>query len=795
MSDYVIDLDLRDPVETFESTTTVRFTAAAAEPTFLEVEPRALHHARLNGADLPAEAFDNGRLVFTPAAGENELVVSATMEYSNSGEGLHRHVDAADGQTYLYAMSAMTVGPRWYACFDQPDLKARIAVRAVTPTDWIVRGNGHAERTGDGRWSIAATEPMSTYLATIVAGPYHAVEGEHDGVPMSLLCRASLGEFLDRQAPGLLEFTGRCLDEFHRLFGIRYPWGEYHQAFVPEFNALAMENSGCITFRDQFVFRSQATPAEEAFLRTVISHEMAHQWFGNLVTMKWWDDMWLNESFAEYLGYRVCDAVNDVSPWPDFSSKRKAWGYAADRRPTTHPVAGNGAPDAASARENFDGISYAKGASALKQLAARMGDDRFLGGLRNYFNAYAYGNAEFADLISAWTAAGAEGLPGWAQAWLLEAGVDTLSVEQGAIVRRGPGGADSPREHAVSIGAFDGSGSLLGRTPVTIAANRTEVDVAGPAALVLADVDDDTWAKIALTPAEWEALPSFMSALPSVSRVVIWNGLRMSVQDGELDPEIAARLTIAALPDEDDSAVLADTLGRALVLFGEYQSTAGYRRTTAALADRFLPVASTKGPRQLESARAWIACSYDAERLRSWLGGDVPDGLAVDTGLRWRLVQRLATLGELGPDEVQAEAERDRTSEGEVQAAKAAALIPRAETKEASYRTLMHDPAAANHTLYAVAEAFFHPLHAEVTAPFVDRFFADVVGTSLIRSGWVVARTARIAYPTTAVTEHAVGLVDRLLAEETMESPLRRELTDGADDVRRALASRVRFGN
>ncbi|MGH8861143.1 MAG: M1 family metallopeptidase, partial [Jatrophihabitantaceae bacterium] len=335
-------LDLTEPTsQTFRSVTTLAFEATGGAATFVDVQARRIESASLNGAPLDIhETYDpaTGRLALTGLREHNELVVDAEMAYSHDGEGLVRHVDPADGRLYLYAMSFLDAAPRWFACFDQPDLKAPFTLELTCPPEWTVAGNGPAVQAAPGRWTLTQTRPVATYMTTLLAGPYHSVRGEHDGIPLVLHARASLAQYLDRDADALLEHTARCLDEFHRLFGVRYPWGEYHQAFVPDFNAGAMENPGCITFRDQLMFRSRVPDGEVIDRDNTIAHEMAHMWLGDLVTMRWWDDLWLNESFAEYLGHAVCAAVGEPRAWLSFGVERKAWGYAADRRPSTHPA-------------------------------------------------------------------------------------------------------------------------------------------------------------------------------------------------------------------------------------------------------------------------------------------------------------------------------------------------------------------------------------------------------------------------------------------------------------------------
>jgi len=428
---YRLVLDLAHSATTFESSTTVQFTCA--EPgasTFLDVKPEQLHRATLNGVELDRADFDGERIALNGLLAVNEVVVTATMRYSNDGQGLHRAIDPADDQHYVYGHSFLDAAPRVFACFDQPDLKAPYDVSVTAPPEWIVLGNGAATRTGEGSWALATTKPLATYFFTVCAGPYVSVTAEHDGIPLGVHARASLREPLERQAEQMLTITRQSFDYYHSLFGIRYPFGEYHQVFVPEFNAGAMENPGCITLRDQYVFRGATTHDEVLTRSNTISHEMAHMWFGDLVTMKWWDDLWLNESFAEYMSHRTLyEATEFTDAWVDASMARKPWGYAAERMPSNHPVAGSPAPDAQAALQNFDGISYAKGSATLVQLIAHIGDNAFIAGVTDYLRSHAYGNASLADFLGAMERSSGKDLRGWAEAWLRTAGLDAISVQ------------------------------------------------------------------------------------------------------------------------------------------------------------------------------------------------------------------------------------------------------------------------------------------------------------------------------------------------------------------------------
>ena len=793
---YDVALDMTQGSTYFGSVTTVRFRMLGFDDaTFVDLTAHEVRAVRLNGRELdPAACYDTSarRLRLSGLESTNELVVDAVMAYSRDGEGMHRHVDPADGRAYVYAMSFLDAASRWFACFDQPDLKAPLSVTLTCPPDWTVAGNGPATRVEDGHWRIAPTGPLATYFTTLVAGPYHVVEHVHDDIPLSLRVRASLREHLDRDAESIFTHTAHCFDALHELFGVRYPWGEYHQAFVPDFNAGAMENPGCVTFRDAFIFRSRVTESERLGRDITIAHEMAHMWFGDLVTMRWWDDLWLNESFAEYLGCRI----TGEHAWVNFGAERKSWGYAADRRPSTHPVAGNGAPDAASALSAFDGISYAKGASALRQLAAQLGDDVFFGGLRRYIGSHANGNAEFADLLGAWTAAGARDLDVWTKAWLRTTGLDTLAMRNGDVVRATANG--TPRPHAIVVAALDTNGVRLDERRVQVGADRTPTGLRASDVL-LPDAADESWVKIALPESTWQAMPRLLPHVDDPrTRVAVWNALQLTAADAELDPSIAVDVVAGALPAESDDSVIG-TVARWAVhtLSGRYLDAEGRRAAMARIAGAMLGAAEVATPgsaRQLAAARVVVAATYDATRLRDWLARrDLPPGLVVDAELRWAIVHRLAVLGELDDVAIKAEAENDRSAQGAVHAARCFAARPDKRAKRAAWNAIMRDGARPNYELYALADSFWDPDQRTLTEPYVARYFEQIPQTATLRSGYVIQRLAAGAYPWTAVTEATWDATAQLLADESLNTRVRRAVTDAGDDLRRALTVRRRY--
>jgi aminopeptidase N len=800
---YDVDLDLTQGERTFESTTTIRFTAS--EPSsWVDVKPDALISVTLNGAAVDVAGLSDGRLELTGLQDDNELVVVATMAYSHDGEGLHRAVDAADGLAYTYAMSFLDAGPRIFACFDQPDLKAPYRFKVTAPQGWLVLGNGAATQVSPGRWELAETKPLSTYFVTVVAGPYHQLTDSHDGINLSVVSRQSLKDALDREAADIFEVTKQSFDEYHRMFGYRYPFGEYHQAFVPEFNAGAMENPGCVTFRDSMVFRSAVTDGERSQRARTIVHEMAHQWFGDTVTMKWWNDLWLNESFAEYMAHRVSTAATRYTDnWLDFAYMRKWWGLQADQRSSTHPVAADAVKDAASSLDDFDGISYAKGAAVLKQLAAYLGDDVFLAGVNAHIAAHEFGNATFADLVGKWTEAGATGLDEWAQAWLRTPGLDTLTVVRTAdgikLHRKAPAAYPASRPHKLTVAGYDADGRRTS-VEVLVDADEVDVDLDPSVALVIPDAGDDSWAKIRL---DADSLANLAALLPKiddgVTRAVVLNSVRDSVADAELDPKTGFEVVLGMLPTETSDIAVGTLLGWSVThLLGVYLPYEPYRGQLADVLRDRLETVEPGTSVQLAVARGFARFSDDVDRLKGWLAGDpansVPDGVTMDADLRWLVTLQLARLGAIGEADIDAELQRDSSSEGVVHATRCRAALPTAEAKERAWAQITTDADLANYELYAACEGFWHPTQSELTAPYADRYFAEIAGTEKLRSGWVVATSAKLAFPRYTIDQHVVDRAADLIADESVAAGIRRSVGDGVDDLKRALAVRSAFG-
>jgi aminopeptidase N len=806
VNSYDIVLDMTRGDQHFASSTTIAFESLDRQATWVDIRPVELLAVHLNGVRIAPDSLLDGRLHLDNLEARNTLVIEALMAYSRDGEGLHRAVDPEDKQVYTYAMTFLSAAPRVFACFDQPDLKARFRMGAKVPQGWQVVGNGRATELAPGVWMLAETEPISTYLATIVAGPYHSIVREHDGITLGLHCRQSLAPHLDKDADELFATTAQAFDEYHRLFGIRYPFGDYHQVFCAEFNAGAMENPGCVTHSDIFVFKARPTDTLRATRAEIVSHEMAHQWFGDLVTMKWWDDLWLNESFADYMGYRVtADVTQFTDVWAEFAYIRKPWGMAADQRRSTHPVAGNGVRDTEAALSDFDGISYSKGAAALRQLNAYLGDEAFMAGVIDHLRTHSYGNARLGDLVDAWDRASDRDVRAWADAWLRTSGIDTLrvAVEDGGqpVIERVNGSAeDVAREHAITVSWYADDGRAE-HVPVRIVGDTTPVPLAAydGTGFVLPDSRDETWAKLVLDQRSLDEAPRILTTLDDpLARAVIWGALRESLLDSRLDPQRFLDILEAALPHEADiaiEAIIRDEMRHGTSSLNVYLTSLPDRRARVAqLARTILDASEPSSNRQLLAARAVVNTTDDVDLLRSWLDGAAPRGLVADEDFRWRLVRALCGLGVFGADEIAAERRRDPSSQGSLAALSCSASIPDPEVKEGLWQTLMSDETLSNYELFALTDSFFRPDQMEMLQPYVPRYFAELPAMPKSRTGFMAERFTESLFPRYAVSQQTVDLAERLIADESVSQQIRRPVADLSDDMARALSSRKTFG-
>ncbi|WP_210587464.1 aminopeptidase N [Streptomyces sp. GESEQ-35] len=819
---YTIELDLTTGDETFDSRVVIRFTVRgdqAAADTFVELKPAELRSATLDGQHLDPHTLDENRLPLkglTP--GEHELHLDAVMRYSRTGEGMHRFTDPTDGETYLYTQLFMEDVQRVFAAFDQPDLKAVFDLTVKAPEGWTVLSNGITEHLGEGRWQAAATPLISTYLVAVAAGPWHSVRTEHRGLPFGLHCRRSLAPYLDTDAEELLEITRACYDRYHEKFDEPYPFDSYDQAFVPEFNAGAMENPGLVTFRDEFVYRSAVTDTERQTRAMVIAHEMAHMWFGDLVTLRWWDDIWLNESFAEYMGYQtLTEATRFTDTWVDFGVVRKAWGYDADQRPSTHPVAPEAVEDTASALLNFDGISYAKGASALRQLVAWLGEKDFLAGINTHFARHKFANATLADFIDSLAGATERDVHAWADAWLRTTGVDTLSpriapADDGTCTLTVDRAGSRP--HHIAVGLYDIDATDEGRLTLRTRFDLDVPEAAGrpigkrPALLLLND-GDLSYAKVRFDTDSFRAVHTGLSGLPDpLTRAVVWNALRDAVRDGgsthggtspEPPTSPAAYLEAARthLPHETDLALVQGVLAFASTHITDRYLTpeerpAALATLSALCRDLLRRTEDGDNPGlRLIAVRHFIDVAAHPDTIAAWLAdGTVPGGPDLDPELRWRVLARLAVLGATDEAAIAAELERDPSATGQEGAARCRAALPDPESKSRAWEAMFATDDLSNYLFIATAQGFWQPEQADLVREYVPRYYADAVAVAARRGPAIADAAGRWAFPAHAVDADTLRLGEACLRDGDPIPALRRKLIDQLDDLARALRVR-----
>jgi aminopeptidase N len=824
---YDIALDLTDgsgnPGDaTFRSTTEVTFRCAEPDAqTFIEVAAAGLRSAVLNGSPVDTSGWsaENG-LTLTGLTAENTLVIDADFAYSASGQGLQRSVDPVDKETYLYSQFETADAQRVYACFDQPDLKSVFTWHATVPAHWTVVSNmpaDHHEPAGPGAKTVHFTPsvPMSTYITALCAGPYHEVRDEHDGIGLGAYCRASMAQYMD--ADQLFLVTKQGFDFFHEQFGVRYPLPKYDQLWVPDFNAGAMENFGCVTHAEaHYIFRSQVTDFEYEQRANTILHELAHMWFGDLVTMRWWNDLWLNESFAEWASH-WCNtrATRFTDAWTTFLSVRKNWGYRQDQLSSTHPVYCE-MPDLEAVEVNFDGITYAKGASVIKQLVAYVGLDSFLAGLRAYFQRHAWGNATFDDLLTELETASGRELRKFAAQWLETAQVNTLRPEIGigpdgaytsVVVRQeAPAAYPTMRTHRIGVGLYDLRGDRLVRRDLLeldVTGERTEIPALTgvPAADVLLLNDDDlTYAKLRLDERSMATVVQHIAGFDSsLARALCWAAAWDMTRDAELAGRDYVALVRSGLPAERDINLTTATLRQAAATLTMYADPAWAPEGWAGLADTArtaLYAAEPGSGFQLAWARTFIGAARsdaDLATLRGWLNDTgKPEGLTVDTELRWSLLEALAALGAATDAEIGEELDSDRTASGEREAALARALLPTPENKERVWRELTGDAELPNWLHRSLLQGFQHPTQVALTAPYASRFFEAVGGVWARSDSEPAQEFVMLAYPAYQVTQETVELTDAWLARDGQPASLRRLVAEGRDGVVRALRARTK---
>jgi aminopeptidase N len=816
VASYRVDLDLTGGETTFRSASTVTFRCASpGASTFIDLTAPAVSEITLNGTPIPLDAFDGDRIALDGLAAENELRVVAECAYSRSGEGLHRFTDPADGKVYMYSDLETFDAHRLYACFDQPDLKATYELSVLASPEWLVVSNMAASlENQEGRWRFPPTPVMSTYITHVSAGPYYVVRSEHDGIPLGILCRQSLAAHLDPDE--IFEVTRQGFDFYHDAFGIKYPFGKYDQLFVPEFKEGAMENAGAVTFLEDYIFRSRVTDfAREARGETIL-HEMAHMWFGDLVTMRWWNDLWLNESFATWAGTLAqAEATRFTSAWTTFAQLYKAWAYRQDQLPSSHPIAAD-IPDIEAVEVNFDGITYAKGASVLKQLVAYVGRENFLAGVRAYFGEHGWGNATLSDLLSALEAESGRDLGAWSREWLETAGVNTLRPSYTVsldgtfasfdVVQEAVESHPTLRSHRIAIGLYslttNGELTRVGRVETDIAGPRTPIEtLIGQARpdLVLLNDDDLTYAKIRLDEHSLRTLVSSIGAFDSsLSAALCWAAAWDMCRDGEMAARDYVRLVLGGVDSVADISVVQTLLRQASVAVRHFADPAWRAEGLELMASALRPLVAGAAPgsdKQLAYLRAFsgvATSSADLTFLAELLSGDQRlDGLSVDTDLRWALLRRLVSRGVSGDADIAAELARDATDAGERHAATCRAAIPTASGKRETWETML----AGKLTIAmfrAVLGGFADPDQEALLSGYRAAYFEAIGAVWRDWSSAMAQDFVEGAYTICALESATVTATDAYIAADQPPAALERLLLEGRDEVLRALRNQSR---
>ena len=825
---YDVQLDVTSPGPTFRSVTTVVFTCRQpGSSTWIDLICDSVRSVTLNGTALDTHEVVHGARITLPGLeAQNTVVIDADCLFMNTGEGLHRFIDPVDDETYLYTQFESADSRRMYASFEQPDLKGTFQLTVTAPSHWAVVSNAptptptdHGNETAT--WAFPATPRMSTYITALVAGPYHRVDdaytGPHGTYPLSVYCRESLAQYLDSDEIFTVTKQGFAL--FEEQFGIPYPFTKYDQLFVPEFNAGAMENAGCVTILEDYIFRSRVTDAAYEQRANTILHELAHMWFGDLVTMKWWDDLWLNESFAEWAAHWANErATRYTDAWTTFANLRKAWAYRQDQLPSTHPIAAD-MVDLDAVRVNFDGITYAKGASALRQLVAWVGEEQFLAGVRTYFAKHAWGNTELRDLLVELEATSGRDLSDWTREWLQTSGVNLLrpaidvdgagTITALTIEQEPPSMPEGIepilRSHRIGIGLYDLVDGVLtrrDRIEVDVVGARTEVPSAAgmrqPDLLLLND-GDFTFAKVRLDERSWQTVVDHLGALDdSLARALVWGAAWDMTRDAEVSTGDFLQLVLSGIGSETDIGVVQGVLRQLRTAIDVYATPEHRPEYLARLADRAraLAMASEAGSdRQLAFSRAFAGAATTPEQLDSVAalldGSVVWDGLAIDTDMRWFLLQQLVSAGLREDDAITAELERDDTATGRRQAAVARASRPTSVAKELAWAEILDRPDLPNAIIEASIGGFVQPDQVDLLTPYRDRYFEVLPSVWDTRTMEIAQSVTMGLYPMFLIDEETLAATDAFLAQPGLNSACRRLVIEGRDGVERAMRARA----
>lgn len=820
---------LAEPEETFVSTSVVNFSSTGGD-TWIDLIADAVISIQLDGVTLDPASFTGYRLPFSAGPGEHELRINARCRYSHTGEGLHRFVDPADQRVYLYTQFETADARRMYACFEQPDLKATFQLSVIAPRDWVVVSNSptpqptNTDAPAFACWDFAATQRCSTYISALIAGEYFVNKGNvtstEGELGADIFCRQSVVSHLD--ADRIRTTTQRGFEVYEEAFGRPYPFPKYDQLFVPEFNAGAMENAGAVTIRDEYLFRSKVTSADYEQRDNTILHELAHMWFGDLVTMRWWDDLWLNESFAEWSSHfaqkRIVDRFGGIDPWVSFANAREGWAYVQDQLPTTHPIAAD-MVDLETVDQSFDGITYAKGASVLKQLVAFVGEDNFLAGVREYLNEHAFDNAEFADLLSALQKSSGKDLSGFSDQWLKTSGVNTLRthievddsgvITRFEIVQTAPSEHPTLRTHHIAVGCYERKNEQLVCTSsveLDVSGERTAVpDLVGQprAELILLNDRDLSYAKVRLDKSSLESAIEHINGLVDpLARAIVWTCAWDMNRDAQLPTDEYISVVTRGIGSEKDMTAVRAQLRYALAASKSYSPAwhrmDANRELVAGIAAQ-LAKSGAGSQHQLAFTDALIASAESPEGItliNGWLHNEeVPTGLEIDQDRRWAILSSLARVGAIDDEPISAELELDKTISGAERAAGARAAMKSAEAKAQAWILATEDPKVPNATHLRICTSFMQYGQEELLMPYKDRYLEVCMQIANQEGIWATQGHAASQavlthlWPTPLVDRPFLDHLDEWLKANQLSESVRHVIAERRDASLRALAA------
>jgi len=822
---YVVSIDVCHGPENFIAKTIAKFSCnTPGYDTFIDAVGKRIISATLNGSPVDVSNYDGESVFLKGLAAENELIIEIEGEYSKTGEGLQYSVDPADNEVYLYSQGETAYIRRMYPCFDQPSLKASFTLTATVPSHWEVISNSPVKSKSDiadkkSVWEFLPTPRISTYITAMIAGPYYHVHDEYVGektVPLGIYCRKSLAPSLDPEDIFLVTKQGFAY--FEKVFGLAYPFEKYDQIAVVDFNWGAMENSGAVTFLENLlVFRSKVTERMYDARANTILHEMAHMWFGNMVTMEWWDDLWLNESFAEWSSHLAsAEGTRFVNAWTGFNSERKNWAYRQDQLSSTHPIVSD-MIDIETVNANFDGITYAKGASVLQQLVAHVGRDNFIKGLQKYFAKHAFKNTTLDDLLVELSATSGRDLKPWVSTWLQTAGVNTLrpvleiagdkyssiTIKQEAPLV--PAGSRELRPHRLAVGLYDVKGDavvLRKSVELDVAGENTSVtELAGEgvADLLLINDRDLSYAKLRLDDRSIATLKSHLGKISDgLTRALCWAISWDMLRDAELSATDFIDIALAGLPGERDIVVvtvIGTQLNTAVELYAHPTHRDALREKVATGLESLMNGAKPGSDHQLQFTRAFVAnaaTSAHGDRIRELLNGKLT-GLQVDADLRWTLVTALTERGLFTKVELDAELANDNTINGQLGHALCLAAQPTKEAKAAAWKTLTTEEISSS-IRSSILRGFMRPLHRNLLSDYVDTYFGLLIEMWGKKSYDISSKFVEMLYPIYETNPATLDKTVNWLATTGKGSPagLIRLVSESRDSLARALKAQAK---